>query len=135
MTVPSNFVQIQGQGSVSADQLNSMVQLCTTAVVLRSFPGAPNMTIYLLGTNSVGDGGAGIFYWNSSSIAPDDGTSVIVPTGVSQGAWLRIPPLVSFPPLSIAPANPAPGTAYLDTTLGYPRIYGTDNQWHGFLLS
>src|SRR5581483_7821545 len=90
MTIPANAAQIQGQGAVSADNLNTMVQLCTTAAQLRSIIGLPNMTVYLLGTNGVDDGTAGSFYWNASSAAPDDGLNTIVPNGSAQGAWIRV---------------------------------------------
>ena len=41
----------------------------------------------------------------------------------------------AFPPYPSAPANPTPGVAYFDTSLGYPRIYGSDGKWHGIMLS
>lgn len=41
----------------------------------------------------------------------------------------------AFPPLAGPPPDPATYQTYFDTTLGYPRIYLTDGQWHGFLLS
>lgn len=40
-----------------------------------------------------------------------------------------------FPPLPAPPANPTTGTAYFDTTLGYPQIYGSDGLWHGIRLT
>lgn len=40
-----------------------------------------------------------------------------------------------FTPLAAAPASPAVGYAYYDTTLGFPRVYGSDGAWHGILLS
>ena len=43
------------------------------------------------GYYTVGDSGGGIFYWDASSSATDDGGSVIVPTGhAGNGRWLRI---------------------------------------------
>ncbi|MGN6398321.1 MAG: hypothetical protein ACTHMI_22300 [Mucilaginibacter sp.] len=47
-------------------------------------------TILLLGYNSINDGGGGEFYWDSSSTQADDGGSVIQPTGVMTGRWVRI---------------------------------------------
>jgi len=40
-----------------------------------------------------------------------------------------------FPNFATAPSSPVVGQAYFDTVLGYPRIYGSDLIWHGFLLS
>jgi hypothetical protein len=42
------------------------------------------------GANAINDGFGGLFYWNASSSATDDGISVIKPTGVSgNGRYLR----------------------------------------------
>ena len=89
MAAPQNTVQVQGQGAVSADYLNSLVQWVSTVAVLRTFVGTSTMTVFLLGINAVNDGGQGVFYWNSTSTAPDDGHNVIVPSGALTGAWIR----------------------------------------------
>lgn len=45
---------------------------------------------------AIGDGGGGVFYWDTSSSAGDNGVSstqpgtIIVPTGASSGRWVRI---------------------------------------------
>lgn len=90
MTVPSNSTYANGTGVLSGDQLNTFVQSCTTAAVLRTFVGLTGMTVYLQGTASVADGTAGAFYWNASSVGPDDGVNTIVPNGVTAGAWVRL---------------------------------------------
>ena len=41
---------------------------------------------------------------------------------------------VVFPSYATAPMNPVSGQAYLDTTLGYPRIY-IGGTWYGLMLS
>lgn len=46
-------------------------------------------TVQVLGYSSAGDGGGGIFVWNALSTATDDGGTVIQPTGVPTGRWLR----------------------------------------------
>jgi hypothetical protein len=48
------------------------------------------MLAYLQGYLAPGDGGQGPFYWNESSLGPDNGTTVIVPNGVTLGAWIRL---------------------------------------------
>ena len=95
MSAPSNLVQVQGVTTVSADNFNTFVQLCTTAAVLRSFIGLQNMEVDLQGIISVNDGLGGKFYWNGSSTSPDNGYSVIVPTGAATGAWIRLGPIVT----------------------------------------
>jgi|CryBogDrversion2_1035201.scaffolds.fasta_scaffold42959_2 hypothetical protein len=75
-------------------------------------------------------------YPQASSIQPTD---AFVIDRVGQGTMYitdnNLLGSVAFPPLAAAPANPSVGTAYYDTTLGYPRIYGSDLVWHGFILS
>lgn len=87
--IPTNNVQIQGQGQVSADQLNTYVQTVDTAPMLRQFIGLPTMCVLLQGIADVADGLGGIFYWSQSATGPDDNLNVIVPPGASSGAWLR----------------------------------------------
>ena len=79
-----------GIGVVSAGQLNAYAFSCYNIGVLRSITGQTGMTAYLQGTNVPADGGQGIFYWNYSSTAADNGSTVIVPAGVVYGAWIRV---------------------------------------------
>jgi len=88
-------VQVQGQGSVSADNLNTYLQGADNVAAMRSFVGnaadSITVTVYMRGTTNPGDGGQGFFYWNPTSIATDDGgVTTIVPTGQTVGAWLRL---------------------------------------------
>jgi hypothetical protein len=139
--VPSPAVQVQGQGSVGADQLNSYIGGVLNVAQLRTFTGLSNMLALLEGANTPGDGGTALYYWNSTSTGPDNGTTIIQPNGSTVGAWLLLGYInsgagtIAFPPLSSAPPSPTIGAAYFDTTLGYPRIYGSDNQWHGIRLT
>jgi hypothetical protein len=48
------------------------------------------MQILLEGFVTPGDGGAGPFYWNTTSLGPDNGTSIIVPQLNVPGAWMRL---------------------------------------------
>jgi Pectate lyase superfamily protein len=90
MAAPQLIVQIQGQGTVSADNLNTYEQTCDTVAELRAFIGAPGVQVFIRGYVTPGDGGAGPFYWNTTSIGPDNGTSVIVPQPGVPGAWIRL---------------------------------------------
>lgn len=94
MSVPSNFVQAQGQASVSADQINTFVQSTFNVAMLRSFIGVDGMQVLMEGFVSMGDGGQGTFGWLSTSSATDDGgVTCIQPTAAGPtGRWLRIPP-------------------------------------------
>ena len=90
MTAPLLVAQIQGQGTVSADNLNTYIQNCTNIEQLRLFIGLPGMCVFIDGTVAPGDGGAGPFYWNTTSIGPDNNSTVIVPQPGVAGAWVRL---------------------------------------------
>jgi hypothetical protein len=90
MAPPAPSVQNQGVGSISADQFNTCVQTVLNYAQLRTFTGLSNMVAFAQGAVAVGDGGQGVFYWNTSSTAADNNSTVIVPTGVIQGAWIRL---------------------------------------------
>jgi len=89
MSVPALSVQIQGQGTVSADNLNTFIQTVQNADQLRTFVGLPGMVVNLQGISLPGDGDGGFFYWNSSGTEPDDDFNFIVPTGSTTGEWVR----------------------------------------------
>jgi hypothetical protein len=91
MAPPSLTLFIQGQGVASADNLNTFPQSCDTAAQLRAFIGGYTICVYLRGFTTPGDGGGGMFYWNSTSTAADNGTTVFAPAGVSTGRWIRVP--------------------------------------------
>ena len=100
MTAPENKVMVQGQTVASADYLNSLVEWVPDLNTLRTFIGTSSMTVVLLGFQTINDGGQGTYTWNDNSTAPDDGHTIVVPQGVSQGAWIRTalnPPLIQLP--------------------------------------
>lgn len=101
MTAPSLVAQVQGQGSVSADNLNTYVQWCTTVTVLRSFIGLPQMTVYLQGLSVPDDGGQGTFMWLATVTEPDDARNFIIPLAANGGGWVRIGPALVLPIPSI----------------------------------
>lgn len=95
MSAPALAVQVQGQGSVSADNLNTYQQTCTNAPQLRAFVGTVGVQVFIRGIATVNDGGGGTFYWNSTGTGPDDNFTNIVPTGVATGCWTRLTPFVN----------------------------------------
>ena len=91
MAAPVPTVYQNGVIPVTGDQFNTFLQGVTTATQLRGFIGQPGMTVQLQGIAVPGDGGAGQFWWNATSTAPDDNFSVIVPNATESGAWNRLP--------------------------------------------
>lgn len=53
--------------------------------------GTEKTVVNLLGRFTPGDGGGGLFYWDSASTATEDGGTVFKPTAISgAGRWIRI---------------------------------------------
>jgi hypothetical protein len=90
MAPPVPFVQIQGGGAVTADNLNTFIQTVTNYAQLRTFVGLSNMVAFAQGATAPADGGQGFYYYSAASTASDNGGTVIVPTGAIQGAWLQL---------------------------------------------
>jgi hypothetical protein len=88
---PLLTVYANGQGTVSAGDLLTFEQTCDTLAQLRAFTGVTGLQVFLRGYTAPGDGGQGPFYWSATATGPDNGTTIIVPTGAIVGAWLRIP--------------------------------------------
>ena len=87
---PTNF-QSGFASSINAPELNAMVQICPNVAALRQFIGVYDQTIFLAGTTTASDGGQGLYTFTLGSAA-DNGSSVIVPTGVYPPAyWKQIP--------------------------------------------
>ena len=83
---PSGFAS-----NLTPDELNAMLQICPDVAALRKFIGAYGQTVFLAGTVAANDGGQG-FYTFQLGVATDNGTSVIVPTGVFPPSyWSQIP--------------------------------------------
>jgi hypothetical protein len=99
MTAPALAAYYTGKGQVSDDNLNTFMQTCNIASDLRGFAGTIGIAVYMRGFSAIGDGGQGVFYWNASSTAADDGgVSTVVPSGSTSGAWNRITilPVMSY---------------------------------------
>lgn len=82
---------ITGQGTVTGPILNTFEQTCDNVGQLRDFTGAPGIQVFLRGYVTPNDGGQGVFFWGSTAVGPDNGSTIIVPTGAMSGAWVRIP--------------------------------------------
>ena len=91
MAPPLPSVTAQGSGVVSSDQFNTYVQVAQNFAQLRTFTALNDMAVFCLGGVSEGDGLQGWFWYNSTSSAVDNGSTVIKPTGAG-GAWLLLPP-------------------------------------------
>ena len=90
MTAPAPQVQNSGVGTVGADAYNTFVQVVVNYPQLRTFTGLANMVVCALGTSTPNDGGQGHFYFNATSTATDNNSTIIVPYGNVAGAWLRL---------------------------------------------
>jgi hypothetical protein len=89
MSAPQLNSAIQGQGTISADNLNTYLQGAQMASQLRDFTGLPGMTVVLQGITVPNDGFGGAFYWNPAGTEPDDNLNYIVPEGTGTGEWVR----------------------------------------------
>jgi lysophospholipase L1-like esterase len=110
MGAPALAVQIQGQGDVSADQLNTYCQTTDLVTDLRNFIGAIGVQVYARGTVTINDGGAGNFWWNALGSGPDDGMNIIVPFGAAIGCWVRLGVAGGGPPGPTGPRGPTGAT-------------------------
>lgn len=90
MVAPSPQVQYAGVGVVGADQYNTFPQVVLNYPQLRTFSGLQDMVCLALGTASENDGGQAFYYWNASSTAADNNSTVIAPSGSVAGRWLRL---------------------------------------------
>lgn len=95
MSAPQLTDFIQGQGTVSGDQLNTFMQTCDNVAQLRAFIGSTGLEVSVRGISTPGDGGAGDFYWNATATGTDNNYSFIVPQGGVAGAWVRLPVLTT----------------------------------------
>lgn len=92
MSAPKLAQYNNGLGSVTGDNLNTMVQSCDTVTQLRGFIGLPGIEVLVRGQTAVNDGNAGAYYWDSNATGADDGINIIQPVGAgASGRWIRIP--------------------------------------------
>lgn len=75
-----NYDPSDANGTVSA----------STIAALRALTGGGAAFAFVFGVTAAGDGDAGMFRWDATSSATDDGFDVIQPTGTAgMGRWLR----------------------------------------------
>ena len=98
---PSPQVQSAGVGVVSADQINTYMQVASNFNQLRNFAAIDGMVAVALGRSYPNDGGQGLFVYSAESQATDDNTNFLTnpnygrPVGTtatflgSPGAWVR----------------------------------------------
>lgn len=115
MTAPQPTAFIQGQGTVSADNLNTFVQTVSNIAQLRTLIGLPGMQILLEGSSTPGDGGAGTYYWNTTATGPDNGTTIIIPQPNVSGAWIKLTSTLPYQPINIKTYG-AIGNGFTDDT-------------------
>lgn len=96
--------------------MNTWVQGGAVLSDLRAFSGVAKMTVFTVGATTPGDGGAGAYYWDSSSTAADNGTTVIAPSGFITGRWLAAPLLVNTVDLVVTGSLTVHGTITQPTT-------------------
>jgi hypothetical protein len=159
MTAPQLTRYVQGQSIVSGDQLNTFQQTCDNVTQLRALVGTQGMQIFVRGTLAPADGGGGDFYWNSTSTGPDNGTSIIVPTGSAVGAWVLLPlnaaglgytapgtggitrtissklgDFINVQDYGVVGGGAAGDTAALQNALNYANTVGAQYVWTGPLI-
>lgn len=75
------------------DELYNMVSSTyNTVALLRAETVTPvtGSSVMLLGHTAIGDGGGGVFYWDSTSTATDDSGTIIKLTTVTTGRYMRL---------------------------------------------
>jgi hypothetical protein len=77
-------------GASVNEALNALVLRAKTLTDLRGLVGTGGSQAILAGSTAQGDGGGGMYYWSPTSVAADNGTTVVRPTGAVRGAWLRL---------------------------------------------
>lgn len=89
MTAPTPTQFVEGQGAVSADNLNTNVQAAESPAQMRSVVGVPGMNLLLQGQVTQGDDGTGFYWWNALGVHADDDFNYITPYGSGSGQWER----------------------------------------------
>jgi hypothetical protein len=67
-----------------------VVQSIGIAIDLRDQNRNISSVFVVTGVTTQGDGRGGTFWWDATSVLPDDGISVIQVTGVATGRWVKI---------------------------------------------
>ena len=73
-------IQAKAENAINAISFDNIAQLKLNSNINR---------VDVLGYYTKGDGGGGIFYWDSTSIETDNGGTIIQSTGITTGRWKR----------------------------------------------
>lgn len=91
MSAPALTSFVGGQTVITQDVANTWEPNCDDFAQLRAFAPQGPLQVYCRGESAPNDGGQGVFWWNAGLSNPsDDNFTVIVPSGSSQGAWVRL---------------------------------------------
>ncbi len=77
---------VQGIPSPTYDAIGTI----SAPLTLRGVSGSSSVkTVITSGFYAPNDGGGGLFVWDGTSVLADDGGTIIAPTGVGTGRWIR----------------------------------------------
>ena len=79
---------------------------------LKLISGSTADKLEVLGYYEKGDGGGGLFYWDSASTEVDNGGTIIQATGVTTGRWVKIKNVTNENNSSINPMKMNDGNSY-----------------------
>lgn len=134
MVVPANFAAVQGQTVISADNLNTTIQTVYNYAALRAFSSAvANQVVFCMGSVSPLDGGQAHYIWSPTATGPDNGNTIIMPTGNVQGAWVAFYPLPTWAQFGEFFAPFTPSAIYAQSpTAPYPLAVFTGSTFSGY---
>ena len=91
MSAPALTSFVGGQTVITQDVANTFEQNCDDFAQLRAFAPQGPLQVYCRGQSAPNDGGQGVFWWNAGLSNPvDNNWTVVVPSGSSTGAWVRL---------------------------------------------
>lgn len=94
--------------------------------------------VEVLGGSTAGDGQDGFFYWNSTSVAADDGFATLAPNAGGTGRWIRIYGSIKQPGTGGLTSTVAaalqllPHSSQYDTPPHFNTVQATLTGTHGF---
>lgn len=91
MSAPALTSFVGGQTVITQDVANTWEGSCDDFAQLRAFAPQGPLQVYCRGQSAPNDGGQGVFWWNAGLSNPvDNNWTVVVPSGSSTGAWVRL---------------------------------------------
>jgi len=87
-TLPIDWLPVDDDGGL---KLSHLTMIVNTIADLKALSAGQFSSVQVLGYYAAGDGGGGVFRWNGSSTAADNGGTVIIPNSApGAGRWDRI---------------------------------------------